>query len=190
MRKPSAMRSPWARTPSLGAGNGSAVTFATTLDGARNLTINTIGTTTFGGVVGGTTALTSLTTKKKSGTTAINGGAVTTTAAQDVQRCRYPRRDNRRSKAWGVTFSSTLDGAMTLAINDSGTTTFTGAVGSTTALASLTTNATGTTAINGGAVTTSGAQSYGDAVTLGADNDPLTGAWATRFSNTVNGPGA
>jgi hypothetical protein len=36
-------------------------------------------------------------------------------------------------------------------------------------LASLATDAAGTTAINGGSVRTSGAQSYGDAVTLGAD---------------------
>jgi len=37
-------------------------------------------------------------------------------------------------------------------------------------LASLTTDAAGTTTINGGAVTTSGAQTYNDAVLLGTSN--------------------
>jgi len=35
-------------------------------------------------------------------------------------------------------------------------------------------NATGTTAINGGAVTTSGAQTYGDNVSIGSTNATLT----------------
>src|SRR5207249_1887274 len=45
-------------------------------------------------------------------------------------------------------------------------------------LASLTTNVGGTTFINGGAVTTSGAQSYGDAVQLGTN---------TTLASTGNG---
>ena len=53
-------------------------------------------------------------------------------------------------------------------VNGAGTTTFGGAVG-TTPLASLTTDALGTTDINGGAVTTTGFQSYGNAVVLTAD---------------------
>ncbi|MEK6243972.1 MAG: hypothetical protein AABM33_05660, partial [Pseudomonadota bacterium] len=74
----------------------------------------------------------------------------------------------------GNTFSSTVTGAQTLSIVDSGTTTFGGAV----SVASLTTDAGGTTAINGGSVTTTGAQSYGDAVTLGAATT-LTGVGNT-----------
>ena len=61
-----------------------------------------------------------------------------------------------------------MNGAQTLTVNTAGTTTFGGAVGGTTALTSLTTDAAGTTAINGGAVTTTGAQTYNDDVTLGA----------------------
>ena len=49
-------------------------------------------------------------------------------------------------------------------LNSTGTTTLAQAV----TVSSLSTDAGGTTAINGGAVTTTGAQSYGDAVTLGA----------------------
>ena len=76
---------------------------------------------------------------------------------------------------------TTVNGAQTLSIVDSGTTTFNGAV----SVASLTTNAGGTTAINGGSVTTTGAQSYGDAVTLGAATT-LTGV-GNSFASTVNG---
>ena len=71
------------------------------------------------------------------------------------------------ASAGNVTFASTIDGGFGLTVNDSGTTTFTGAVGATTPLASLTTDAPGTTQINGGSVKTSGNQTYNDAVTLG-----------------------
>src|SRR5439155_1737578 len=47
-------------------------------------------------------------------------------------------------------------------------------------------NAGGTTAINGNTVTTSGTQSYGDAVTLGADTT-VTGV-GISFSSTVQSP--
>jgi filamentous hemagglutinin family protein len=67
-----------------------------------------------------------------------------------------------------IGFANTLDGPFSLDVNTAGTTTFGGIVGGTNALAVLTTNAGGTTAINGGSVTTTGAQTYGDAVMLGA----------------------
>ncbi|NDA96119.1 MAG: hypothetical protein EBY03_08375, partial [Actinobacteria bacterium] len=54
-------------------------------------------------------------------------------------------------------------------------------------LASVTTDSGGTTAINGGSVRTTGAQTYGDAVTLGA-NTTLTGSTITN-SSTINGGG-
>src|SRR5205085_10248370 len=85
----------------------------------------------------------------------------------------------------GNTFNSTVNGAQALTVNDSGTTTFNGAVGNATALTSLTTNAGGTTAINGGAVNTTAAQTYGDNVTLGAATI-LTGV-GNSFNGTVNG---
>ena len=64
----------------------------------------------------------------------------------------------------GNTFASTVNGAQALTVNDSGTTTFGGVVGGTTALTSLTTNAGGTVTLQN--VTTSGAQSYGENATL------------------------
>ena len=68
-----------------------------------------------------------------------------------------------------VTFGKTVDGAFSLTVNTGGTTVFDGAVGSGTALTSLTTDAPGTTDINGLSVTTTGAQTYNDAVVLTAN---------------------
>ena len=95
-----------------------------------------------------------------------------------------------------ITLSSTVNGAKALTINDSGTTTFGGAVGGSTALTSLVTDAGGSTAINGGSIKTTDAagQVFGDAVTIGAATtfttlpsgkikftDTLDGAFATEF---------
>jgi hypothetical protein len=82
-----------------------------------------------------------------------------------------------------VTFTSRVDGAQALVVNaGSATTTFNGVVGGTTALLSLTTDAGGTTQINGGGVTTSGAQSYNDAVVLGA-NATFTTTLQAQFNS-------
>jgi hypothetical protein len=63
-----------------------------------------------------------------------------------------------------------------------------GSVGNSAALVSLTTNAGGNVAINGGSVRTSGAQSFGEAATLGA-NTTLTSTSAGNigFADTLNG---
>ena len=91
--------------------------------------------------------------------------------------------------AGNITFVTTLDGAQSLAVNTSGTTTFGGIVGGTTALTSLTTDTGGSTAINGGAITTTGLQSYHDNVTLGTTAATLTstGSGAIHFFGLVNG---
>ena len=94
-----------------------------------------------------------------------------------------------------VTFANTLDstgGARTLAVNTgNGTATFSGAVGGTAPLASVTTNAGGTAQINGGAVTTTLAQTYGGAVTLGADATLTSTANGNiAFAGTVNSANA
>src|SRR5262249_58757670 len=85
-------------------------------------------------------------------------------------------------------FAKRVEGAFSLTVNTAGTGTFGGALGSTTALTSLTTDAPGSTALNGGSVTTTGAQSYNDAVTLGA-NTTLTSTDFSdiSFASTVNG---
>ena len=73
-----------------------------------------------------------------------------------------------------ITFAATtgtISGGQALTVTTGGIETFGGGVGSPTPLASLTTNGGGTTQISGGSVTTSGNQSYVNAVkvTAGAD---------------------
>ena len=67
-----------------------------------------------------------------------------------------------------ISVTGTTDGGFALIANSSGATTFTGAVGGSVPLAALTTDVGGATNINGGLVKTTGSQTYGDAVTLGA----------------------
>src|SRR5205814_6209755 len=89
--------------------------------------------------------------------------------------------------AGDINFVSTVNGVFSLDANSTGTTTFGGVVGGTGVLTTLTTNTGGTTAINGGAITTSGAQTYNDAVALGANTVLNAGAGDINFASTVNG---
>ncbi len=155
-----------ARTSSSGT-----VNFGGLLDGGQTLQIN--GHAEFDGIVGATP----LTSLSVSGTTAMNAVTVTTSAAQTYTGA-VTLDSGTTVNGVGITFGSTLNGGQTLAVNDSGITTFTGAVGGVTALTSVTTNGTGSTVINGGVVTTTGLQTYADAVTLG-QNTTLSGTLLT-----------
>ncbi len=172
---------------------GGDITFASLLDGGRDLAVNTSGITSFLGVVGGNNRLRSLTTDAP-GTTRINGGAVTTTGDQTYHDAVTLGADTTLSAA-NVTFEGTLndDGAagtpsnLSIDTSSSGLTTFAKAVGVISRLSSLTTNLGGTTRINGGAVATTGDQTYNEAVTLGA-NTTLSGANVT-FNQRLNDDG-
>ncbi|QGN55301.1 filamentous hemagglutinin N-terminal domain-containing protein [Novosphingobium sp. Gsoil 351] len=231
------------------ASNGSGnIALSGTVNGLFDLTVNTGGTTTFGGAVGGTSLLTALTTDA-GGATSLGAGAVTTSGAQTFGDAvtltngttltgttgsfaaglngngfdltlNYSGTSaigsgftgiknlttgnggttqlsgaisTNGSQSYGdvvlltgnttlsgsaIGFSETLDGGFDLTANSAGVTSFSKAVGATTALASLTTNATGTTALDGGSVRTVNGQSYGDPVTLGA---------ATTLTSTSGG---
>lgn len=89
-------------------------------------------------------------------TTAINLDAATTLGAIG-------------SGGNAITFNSTINGNHSLTLNTPGTTTLGGAVGNTTPIGNLTIDAGGTTVINGGTVKTTGAQTYNDPVSLGAN---------------------
>src|SRR5204862_42316 len=115
-----------------------------------------------------TDSVAGLTTLSVSGTTAINTNTITTSGDQSYSGA-VTLANAPTLSGMNVSFGSTVDGAGALRVNASGTTTFGGAVGGTASLTSVTTDAAGTTAINGGAVSTSGAQTYNDALTLGAD---------------------
>jgi hypothetical protein len=162
----------------------SPVNFNSTVNGAEPLTIDSgTGAMTFGAAVGATTALTSVTTST-GGSTSINGGSVQTVGAQ-TYRNPVGLGANTTLTGVNVQFGATLDGAHALTVNDSGTTTFSGLVGSTTPLTSITTDAPGAVAVNTTAVTTSAAQTYSGNLVLGADTT-LTGL-GISFNGTVDG---
>ncbi|HEX2828326.1 MAG TPA: filamentous hemagglutinin N-terminal domain-containing protein [Burkholderiales bacterium] len=170
---------------------GGAIEFASTLNGAFDVNVNTTGGTMFAGAVGGTTNLASLTTDG-GGTTLIAGGAVTTTGAQSYNDAVTLFSNTvLNAGAGNLTFGSTLNGGVTLDANSTGTTTFAGAVGGTAPLTSLTTNAGGTTSITGGSIRTTGAQTYNDAVNAAAVALTTTGAGAgitaTNAANDFTG---
>ncbi|WP_201492785.1 filamentous hemagglutinin N-terminal domain-containing protein, partial [Rubrivivax sp. A210] len=156
---------------------GASVAFAKKVDGAHALTVNASGATTFGGAVGSVTALTTLATDG-AGSTALNGGGVATSGAQSYGD-DVTLGAGTTLGGTDIAFAKKIDGAQTLAVNASGATRFGGAIGSGTALTSLATDAAGSTAIDGGSVATNGAQSYGDAVTLGADTTLSAGSVST-----------
>ncbi len=92
----------------------------------------------------------------------------------------------------GISFTGTIDaaaaGVPALTLNSSGAVSVTGAVGSTLSLLSIDTDANGTLALNGGAARTTGAQTYLDPVTLGADTVFTAAAGSlVRFGSTVGG---
>ncbi|OYD80481.1 hypothetical protein CHT98_31140 (plasmid) [Azospirillum brasilense] len=144
----------------------------------------------------GTTSLTSVTTsgaQTYNDATTLNGAyqaGTVFTAAKAVTL----GGDSRITGTGGVVLASTLDGGRALTLTSgSGDILLGGAVGGTSRLGALTingggtttinnavkagslaTDATGITILNGGSVDTTGAQSYADAVTLGADT-VLTG---------------
>ncbi|MES2673426.1 MAG: filamentous hemagglutinin N-terminal domain-containing protein, partial [Pseudomonadota bacterium] len=164
--------------------NNAAINFASTINGAQALSLNNgAGTTTFTGAIGGSTPLGSI-SSDATGATIMNGGSIATTGAQTYNDAVTLGAITTLTGV-NVHFVDTVNGAYALTVNDSGTTTFSGVIGGVTPLSSLTTNAAGTSTIGTTAITTSGAQTYNDAVTLGA-NTTFTGAPIT-FGGTVNG---
>ncbi len=186
------------------AGAGGNISFDSTVNGARQLHIRALtGDVTFSGAVGNTAALLELYVAASLDTIHIDGGAVTTTGYQQYAQAvelgalvglEYTTTLTSTGSG-AITFFDTVNGSAAdtqkLIVNTSGITTFGDYVGNTAALASLTTNAGGSTAINGGktdtidTIKTSGAQTYGDAVTLGADTQLASGG-TIIFSNTVD----
>ena len=168
--------------------NGNSINLNNNLDGAFNLTINDLGTTTIGGVVGGGSAyLKSLTINAANGIH-INGRQIFTHGAQNYNNLVI-LGNNTSLTGKGIAFSDALDsltGFETLDIFDVDTTTFEGAVGSNTALGSLTISANNGININGGAINTNmGFQSYDGSIALGADTT-IAGN-GIYFGSTIDG---
>ncbi|NQE35122.1 hypothetical protein E5S67_02852 [Microcoleus sp. IPMA8] len=162
-----------------------------------NLTANSTGTTAFNQTVNAASLTTDI-----GGTTQLNGN-VTTTGAQTYGDA-VTIANNPILSGSDITFNNTVDGTSDLTAKAvSGNVTFNGAVGAASAIGNLTANSTGTTAFNqtvnaaslttdaggktelNGNVTTTGAQTYGDAVTIA--NNPIISGDSITFNNTVNG---
>jgi uncharacterized repeat protein (TIGR01451 family) len=113
-----------------------AVSLVSTVDGARNLTVNGSGLITFGGAVGGTTALTSLTVN---GSTLLDG-SVSTTGAQTYDSAVTLGSDVTLTSTGdgAIDLNSTIDGAHSLTVHTGGMLIFRDAVGGVTPLGGLT----------------------------------------------------
>jgi hypothetical protein len=129
----------------LSAGGGN-ITLGETVAGGFSLTLNSIGTTTLGGVVGGGTPLASITTNA-GGTTHINTTGVTTTGTQTYNDAVTLGADTTLTGTT-ISFGSTVGNTASHILAITGNAVFSGTVGAGPALTSLTVS--GTTAINGG----------------------------------------
>jgi hypothetical protein len=142
------------------------------------LTVNgSSGNVTFNKAIGETTPLTSLTANSKISL----GGNVTTTGSQTYADAVTIANN---PILWGsdITFNNTVDGTSDLTVKGgTGNVTFNKAIGQTTRLTSLTANSKISL---GGNVTTTGSQTYADAVTV-AKNSLFSGSEIT-FNKTVD----
>ena len=149
------------------------------------LTLNSTGTTSLQGTIGGTTALTTL-TANAGGTTQL-GGDITTTGAQTFNDAiALATNVTIDAVTSNITFADTINGGFGLTLNSTGTTSLQGAIGGTTALTTLTANAGGTTQL-GGDITTTGAQTFNDAIALTANVTADAGTANITFADTING---
>ena len=189
--------------------NGVNVSFDSTLDGTnvgtQGLTVNSSGTTTFGDGFGndrvGATALSFLTTDA-AGATILKTSSVTTTGDQSYHDTVVLASNNQNSNtvlnATNVKFDRTLDattsGAQGLTINATGVTTFgdglgDDSVGGLQALAFLVTDSAGTTVLKSTSVTTTGDQTYLDAVVLASNDqspDTTLNGFNISFASTLD----
>jgi hypothetical protein len=160
------------------------ILFNGTVDGAESLAVNAgTGTITFADDVGDTTAISSLQTGSQ-GTTVVDAGSIDTSGAQTYGGLVTLGADATLSGD-DVQFAGTLDGTHALTISDSGTTSFGGAVGGAHPLTSLSVTAADGIVADMPSVTTTGAQSYDGAVTLGTD--ATFSGNGIDFGSTVDG---
>lgn len=156
------------------------VTFDGTLDGDEPLSVNAgTGAVAFNAAVGSATPLASLAVLG-SGPVTLASTSISTTGAQTYV-APVTLTVNSTLTGDDVEFQGTLNGPYALTVNDAGATTF----GGTIQLASLTSTAAGGIALDASSVTTTAAQIYESATTLGADTT-LTGGGIT-FNGSIDG---
>lgn len=161
--------------------NGNSATFGGIAGGGNSLSLDLTGATTLANVSGVTTL-----TSGSGGTTTLNG--TISTSGSQIYEDAVILGGATIILGSSVAFNGALDGPFALTVNSAGVTIFNavgqGAGG---ALESLTTDAVGSTRL-GGNITTTGAQSFGDAVVLGADLTLTAGGTSgIMFGDAVNG---
>ncbi len=171
------------------SGGTGLIDFGGTIDGTHALTVAAgAGSLRFGGSVGATTPLKSL-KGTGPGSTIFGGAGITTTRGQSYSGPVIVSGDVALVAAaldFGGTVDDAEDGAHVLTISGPGNLTFAGKVGSEAALKGLNQSGYGLVKLNGGAVTTTGDQTYGGAVKLGADT-LLTAGGDVIFGRDVSG---
>ncbi len=191
-------------TTRIASTNNTAITISGTINGINILSINSgSGAVTFGGIIGGSIPITSL-TSSGSGAIAINTTAISTrdVAGNNVSFTgavilggNLNITTDRTTNDGTITFSSTINGANTLTLdNGGGAVTFGGIIGGTTPISALTVSGAGTIAINTTGISTrdvaSNNVSFTGPVTLGANlnitTDNTTNDGTISFSSTVN----
>jgi len=171
---------------------GTSVTFGGAVNGTTSgqQSLNVVGDASFNGGAGGAVSLQSITVSGAAGVR----DTMATAGAQSYGGAISLLSDTSFSLGNGIAFDSTIDGPYSMTVNAlAGDITFNEAIGGLASLgditvngpsvtringsitaASFTTDAPGSTVLDGGAITTSGAQTYGDAVIAGTDTT-LTG---------------
>jgi hypothetical protein len=179
------------------------ITFNGAIDGGFNLTVNTTGVTSFNNSLGAQTTLASVTTNA-GGSVQFGGTSAVTTLSGDNFVGTYVRTTGAQtyndtvtlvantmlesSSAGNLTFGSTVDGGFDLTLNTAGVTALNAPVGLTVPLMSITTDAQGSTQLNGATLTTVGAQTFNDPVTLLKDTTlESTSSGDVSFNKTLDG---
>lgn len=164
---------------------GGNITFAGPLNGeGQPLTVDTAGITTFGASVSNVSTLMT----DAPGSTHI-GGSISTSGAQTFSDpVVLAANTTLTSNGADISLLSTIDGAFALSLNTPASIVLSGAVGSTTRLASLSTVAPGTVRVNAASFSTTGSQTYNGPIVLGANwTASSSGGGDIAFNNTVDG---
>ena len=168
----------------LAATNGGNISFLSTLNGTKNLVINTAGTTTFGGAVGNVNRLQSLLV---SGPTVINGGSVRTNLNQDYGNLTLGANTTLTANTNGnISFNGTVGSTagQNLVVNTGGVTGFFGTVNG---IGSLTTDAAGSNTVAGDITANLAVLLNGPTNLSGAARTIASNTSTVTFGGTLNG---
>ncbi len=181
--------------------SGAGVAFGGTLDSDFSnwaLVVNTSnnGVTAFNGAVGARSALASIVTNQD-GSTQFFGASIKTTGDQSYHDAVSLGHDCVIN-AENITFDSTINSTpllpaagLTLNSQNSGTTTFSGAIGGTAPLSFLTTDASGVTKIGANITTSGSGMTFNDTVRLTSDVTLTdSGTTGINFGGTLDSEGS